>query len=141
MTPPLTGPGRGPTSGIIGGQPPPSGGRGPGGMRANPVGGMIGSPNTGRGGAAGGPGAAGRGVVGGPGAAGAAGRGPGAAGAAGRGALVGGAGARGANQHDEDGEHFDPDTAWDVAEGVTPVLDSPENQGPIDPGPAIGISR
>jgi hypothetical protein len=43
--------------------------------------------------------------------------------------------------HDEDGEHFDPNTAWEVAQGVTPVLDAPEFQRPIDPGPAIGLDR
>jgi hypothetical protein len=54
--------------------------------------------------------------------------------------LMGVAG-HGGQQADEEGEHYDPDTLWDVAEGVAPVLDSPDSQGPIDPGPAIGLSR
>jgi hypothetical protein len=48
---------------------------------------------------------------------------------------------RAGGHDDEDGEHFDPDTMWDVAQGVAPVLDAPDSQGPIDPGPAIGLSR
>jgi len=52
------------------------------------------------------------------------------------------AGARGTGRQDEDGEHFDPDTQWDVAQGVAPVLEAPEEVNrPIDPGPAIGLSR
>jgi hypothetical protein len=113
------GPVRGVPGGVIGQVPPPRGT--PGGARPNPVGGMIGggAATGGRGGAAG-PGnrGNGRGMMGALGVGGHAGR------------------------HDEeDSEHFDPDTLWDVAQGVAPVLDSPESQGPIDPGPAIGLSR
>ena len=58
------------------------------------------------------------------------------------GGAMGVAGGRGAGHHDQDGEHFDPDTQWDVAHGVAPVLEAPEeDQRPIDPGPAIGLSR
>jgi hypothetical protein len=133
--------------GVIGGNP--GAGRPAGGVRANPVGGMIGGPASGRGAGGAVPGGVGRGpgatggVIG--GSRGPAGRGPGqgGTGAAGRsvGAGVMGAGGRGAGRQDEDGEHFDPDTTWDVAQGVAPVLDVPEAQGPIDPGPAIGLSR
>jgi hypothetical protein len=110
--------------GIIGQAPPGGRGAAPGGARPNPVGGMIGSgASTGRG-------------AGGPGAPGAAGRG------GGRG-MMGpmGVGGHAGQSGDEEGEHFDPDTLWDVAQGVAPVLDSPGAQGPIDPGPAIGLSR
>jgi len=131
--------------GVIGGSP--AGGRPAGGVRANPVGGMISGPASGRPGgvgpvggvggartAAGGRGPAGRGAGQG---------GPGGSGAAGRGAMAAGmgVGGRGAARQDEDGEHLDPDTQWDVAQGVAPVLDAPEAQRPIDPGPAIGLSR
>lgn len=120
------------STGLIGGAPPAGGGRGGvGGARPNPVGGMIGGASAG----------AGRGGVGAPGTAGAAGVG-GRGAAAGRGAVGAmGAGGRAVQGHDEDGEHFDPDTAWDVAQGGAPVLDAPEAQRPIDPGPAIGLSR
>jgi len=137
-----------PGPGVIGGGPANTG-RPAGGARANPVGGMIGGPASGRAGGIGpvGPGGAGAagGVAG--GGRGPAGRGPGVggAGAAGRGGGVGAmgmAGARGSGHPDEDGEHFDPDTQWDVAHGVAPVLDAPEEDSrPIDPGPAIGLSR
>ncbi len=36
---------------------------------------------------------------------------------------------------------WDPDNPWVTAEGVDPVVLPPEDQGPIDPGPAIGYSR
>jgi hypothetical protein len=114
-TGPMTG-GRGLVgpNGVIGGQP---GRGGPGGRGVNPAGGVIG----GRGGAAG---------PGGKGGAGAAG---------GRGAGLAGAGAgRGKKGADEHGNEWDPDNPWEVAEGVTPVVDAPSDAGPIDPGPAIG---
>ncbi len=132
------------TQGLIGGTPPAGANRGPAGSRPNPVGGMINGPASGggRGGvggvAGGGGGVAGRGAGGGPGAAGRGGVG----GAAGRGAMGAmGVGGRPGEQYDEEGEHFDPDTQWDVAQGVAPVLDTPDRQDDIDPGPAIGLTR
>jgi hypothetical protein len=121
-----------PPGGVIGG--PAAGGRGgPAGLRANPVGGMIGSaPGAGRG-----PGVVGAGGVAGRGAGGvlAGGRGGvGAGGVHGAGAV----GAGGRNGHHNDG---DPDTEWTVEQGVAPVVDAPEAARPVDPGPAIGLSR
>lgn len=147
-----------PMPGVLGGVPPTgaragvpgvigvgpnAAGRPAGGARANPVGGMIGGPSSGRAGGSGvghGPAAAGGVISGGRGQAG---RGPGQGGAAaaGRGAMAMGVGGHGTGRQDEDGEHFDPDTQWDVAQGVAPVLDAPETQRPIDPGPAIGLGR
>lgn len=120
--------------GIIG--QAPANRSGAAGARPNPVGGMIGGATS-----AGGRGAAGvtaGGVVGGrPGAAG-----PGARGNTGRGMIGAGIVGGRPGQHDEEeGEHYDPDTLWDVAQGVAPVLDTPQSQGRIDPGPAIGLSR
>ncbi len=142
--------GRGPAGagGVPGRGPAGPGVAGPGGR------GVPGAPGVsslgGRAGTAGGAGGvAGRGGVAAGGVGGAAGRGPagtagvagGRGGAAGRAGMAGamGIGGRGGHGHDEDGEHYDPDTAWEVAQGVTPVLDAPEFQRPIDPGPAIGL--
>ncbi|QDY06517.1 hypothetical protein FJK98_04475 [Micromonospora sp. HM134] len=36
---------------------------------------------------------------------------------------------------------WDRDHPWETAEGVPPVVRPPEDEGPIDPGPAIGLSR
>ncbi|MET8230046.1 hypothetical protein ABZS77_05120 [Micromonospora sp. NPDC005298] len=36
---------------------------------------------------------------------------------------------------------WDPDHPWEIDQGVEPVVRPPENQGPIDPGPAIGFDR
>nr|WP_239542361.1 hypothetical protein [Micromonospora terminaliae] len=36
---------------------------------------------------------------------------------------------------------WDPDNPWETAQGVTPVMLPPEEDGPIDPGPAIGFDR
>jgi hypothetical protein len=149
-TAPPGGRGSAPGPGVIGGGPNTAG-RPAGGARANPVGGMIGGPATGRTGGPGGvgaggaiagrgPGGVGGGVVAGGGRGG---PGGGAAGRAGVGGVMGVGGARGTGRDDEDGEHFDPDTQWDVAQGVAPVLEAPpeEVHRPIDPGPAIGLSR
>nr|WP_255292676.1 hypothetical protein [Micromonospora sp. WMMA1996] len=35
----------------------------------------------------------------------------------------------------------DPDSPWKTEEGVDPVVKAPEDEGPIDPGPAIGFNR
>ncbi|EWM65984.1 hypothetical protein MTQ09_16635 [Micromonospora sp. R42106] len=36
---------------------------------------------------------------------------------------------------------WDPDNPWRTNEGVDPVVQAPEDEGPIDPGPAIGLPR
>lgn len=36
---------------------------------------------------------------------------------------------------------WDPDNPWETSRGVSPVVRPPEDEGPIDPGPAIGIGR
>jgi hypothetical protein len=41
----------------------------------------------------------------------------------------------------EDSRHWDPDDPWEVDEGVSPVVYPPGEDGPIDPGPAIGLDR
>ncbi|RKN28349.1 hypothetical protein [Micromonospora musae] len=37
--------------------------------------------------------------------------------------------------------NWDPDHPWDVDKGVPPVMRAPDEEGPIDPGPAIGLTR
>ncbi|WBB72842.1 hypothetical protein O7602_24565 [Micromonospora sp. WMMD1128] len=47
-------------------------------------------------------------------------------------------------QHRDDPEveaTWDLDHPWQTSQGVTPVLLPPEEEGPIDPGPAIGFDR
>ncbi|WP_026209173.1 hypothetical protein [Catelliglobosispora koreensis] len=114
-----------PPGGMIGQQPGAPGAPGARGAGAKPLppGGMIN-------GAGGGAGRPGMGAPGGPG-------------APGRGGPLGGAPGRpGApGQHDEDGEHFDPDTQWHVAHGVAPVVVADDAPGTINPGPAIGLDR
>ncbi|GHJ17557.1 hypothetical protein TPA0908_55520 [Micromonospora sp. AKA38] len=36
---------------------------------------------------------------------------------------------------------WDPDHPWETREGVSPIVLPPEEEGPIDPGPAIGHTR
>ncbi|MCG5444616.1 hypothetical protein NIE79_002774 [Micromonospora sp. NIE79] len=36
---------------------------------------------------------------------------------------------------------WDPDNPWETQKGVNPVVRPPDDEGPIDPGPAIGIGR
>lgn len=36
---------------------------------------------------------------------------------------------------------WDPHDPWKIDEGVDPVVRSPDEEGPIDPGPAIGLNR
>ncbi|MDG4760090.1 hypothetical protein [Micromonospora sp. WMMD710] len=36
---------------------------------------------------------------------------------------------------------WDPDHPWETDQGVEPVVRPPDKQGPIDPGPAIGLDR
>jgi hypothetical protein len=112
-----------PGSGIIGQMPAGSPGAPPKGpMRANPVGGVIGqqsggSPNSG-------------------------GTGPGQR-ARHPATPFGNQSARGRNQREDTAEsaRWDPDNPWTTQEGVDPVVLPPADQGPIDPGPAIGYSR
>lgn len=41
----------------------------------------------------------------------------------------------------EESRHWDPDRPWETDQGVAPVVRPPEEEGPIDPGPAIGLPR
>ncbi|MEU5830758.1 hypothetical protein [Micromonospora tulbaghiae] len=36
---------------------------------------------------------------------------------------------------------WDPDNPWETQKGVEPVMRPPDDEGPIDPGPAIGFNR
>ncbi|RKF28140.1 hypothetical protein D7I43_07335 [Micromonospora globbae] len=47
------------------------------------------------------------------------------------------------NGQDSDGRHrrWDPDQPWETDRGVPPVVLPPDQEGPIDPGPAIGLTR
>jgi len=44
-------------------------------------------------------------------------------------------------QTDADQRQWDPDHPWETDQGVAPVMLPPDNEGPIDPGPAIGIDK
>ncbi len=44
-------------------------------------------------------------------------------------------------QPDNGPPHWDPDNPWETEKGVTPVVRPPDDEGPIDPGPAIGFKR
>ncbi|WSG35830.1 hypothetical protein OHB55_27040 [Micromonospora ureilytica] len=44
-------------------------------------------------------------------------------------------------QADSSSPHWDPDNPWETEKGVTPVVRPPDDEGPIDPGPAIGFAR
>ncbi|PZG20992.1 hypothetical protein C1I95_08500 [Micromonospora craterilacus] len=41
----------------------------------------------------------------------------------------------------EESRRWDPDHPWQVDQGVSPVVLPPDEEGPIDPGPAIGFTR
>ncbi|MBQ1025983.1 flagellar export protein FliJ [Micromonospora sp. C95] len=46
--------------------------------------------------------------------------------------------------HPRDGNEtrrWDPDNPWAVNEGLSPIIRPPDEEGPIDPGPAIGLTR
>lgn len=45
------------------------------------------------------------------------------------------------NQNEQDQRAWNPDHPWEVDEGVPPVVHPPEDKGPTDPGPAIGLDR
>lgn len=42
---------------------------------------------------------------------------------------------------DAESLRWDPDHPWKTEEGVSPVVRPPDEEGPIDPGPAIGFDR
>lgn len=42
---------------------------------------------------------------------------------------------------EEDSRRWDPDQPWQINEGGPPVVRPPDEQGPINPGPAIGLDR
>ena len=112
-----------PGSGMIGQMPAGSPGSRPASsVRPNPIGGVIGQQGGGSAGLGGGP----------------AGRGPGN-----QSMPLGHQAGRGRNQRDGGAEsaHWDPDNPWATDEGVDPVVLPPGDQGPIDPGPAIGYRR
>ncbi len=45
------------------------------------------------------------------------------------------------DRHGEEPRRWDPDHPWETDQGVSPVVRPPDDDGPIDPGPAIGLSR
>ncbi|MCM0676209.1 hypothetical protein NCC78_16145 [Micromonospora phytophila] len=135
-----------PPGGLIGGAPGMGLGQPGGGntqpRRVNPIGGVIGG------------GGAGTAPAGGAGSRPGGGRGFGAAhgmpplGGAPLGGSVGTAGNSGLpgrlGRRDRDGEEtrrWDPDHPWETDHGVAPVVRPPDEEGPIDPGPAIGFNR
>lgn len=127
-----------PSTGLIGGVPntgqPVTGSGNAPARHANPVGGVIGggsagtAPTGGAGSHPGGrrtsPGSAGFLPVG--GAAGANGSAPGSARLA---------------SHNHSRDQWDPNSPWEVQKGVPPIVQPPDDQGPMDPGPAIGLDR
>ncbi|MFG1868975.1 hypothetical protein [Micromonospora arborensis] len=136
-----------PPGGLIGGMPGMGIGQSGGGAsaprRINPVGGLIGG------------GGAGTGPTGGAGSRPGGGRGAGAVHGVlpfstgtgtngGIGTSPGGtAPARPDLRPRPDGEkrRWDPDHPWETDKGVAPVVQPPDEDGPIDPGPAIGRDR
>ncbi|MDG4793334.1 hypothetical protein O7615_05485 [Micromonospora sp. WMMD1082] len=133
-----------PPGGIIGGSPGLGFGHsGPESARSrqiNPIGGIIGG------------GAAGTAPTGGAGSRPGRGRGPGAThgliGVPTTPTLPSGVGlgppprANRHNRGSEDDTHrWDPDHPWEVEPGVNPVVRPPDEEGPVDPGPAIGLNR
>lgn len=57
--------------------------------------------------------------------------------------TTGGPAGRPARREREECEplRWDPDHPWETERGVAPVIRPPNEAGPIDPGPAIGLSR
>jgi hypothetical protein len=103
-------------NGVIGGMGQPSVPTGQ--ARVNPVGGVISSPSAGRGTRVGG-----------------------GANMMGQGGAMAGRAGRSRRGSAGDVPQWDPDNPWATEEGVEPVLLPPEEVGPIDPGPAIGIPQ
>ncbi|MCI4064250.1 hypothetical protein MRQ36_17265 [Micromonospora sp. R77] len=134
-----------PLGGLIGGPPGMAMGQ-PGGAvpprRVNPVGGVIGGGGAGTAptGAAGSRPGAGRafpsGVLHGTSPLGGA---PGAGSYAGSGTPP----LRPTRRENDESEprRWDPDHPWEVDQGVDPIVRPPDEEGPIDPGPAIGFDR
>ncbi|RZU73252.1 hypothetical protein EV384_1653 [Micromonospora kangleipakensis] len=134
-----------PPGGLIGGTPAmglsqPSGNTSP--RRVNPVGGVIGGGGAGTaptGGAGSRPGSGRAGQFGGVHGAAPIGGSPGLANSPGMGRPT----AR--NEKRKRGEpearDWDPDDPWETDEGVPPVVRPPDDDGPINPGPAIGFTR
>ncbi|GAB3170498.1 hypothetical protein GCM10027259_03610 [Micromonospora palomenae] len=50
-------------------------------------------------------------------------------------------GRSGRQQSNDEARRWDPDHPWETDEGVSPVVRPPDDDGPIDPGPAIGFHR
>ncbi|MCG5435019.1 hypothetical protein PSH25_001972 [Micromonospora sp. PSH25] len=46
-----------------------------------------------------------------------------------------------AGRQTDNSPRWDPDNPWETEKGVTPVVRPPDDEGPIDPGPAIGFAR
>lgn len=135
-----------PPSGLIGGSPglgfgqPNSGAAAP--RRVNPIGGVIGG------------GSAGTAPTGGAGSRPSA---PRASGTIGGMSPIGGAPGTGANRQtgtppvrpgrwvyggsDSESDRWDADYPWRTEQGVAPVVLPPDEDGPIDPGPALGLPR
>lgn len=134
-----------PPSGLIGGTPgiglgQPSAGNNQPPRRVNPIGGVIGG------------GGAGTAPTGGAGSRPGGGRGLGSShgmlpnggtplgGVAGIGSPNGVAG-RGRRPEPDETRRWDPDQPWETDKGGPPVVGPPAEEGPIDPGPAIGLDR
>ncbi|MDW3845922.1 hypothetical protein NMK34_04815 [Micromonospora sp. BRA006-A] len=47
----------------------------------------------------------------------------------------------GTHQNDDHEPSWNPDHPWVTKKGVPPIVIPPEDEGPIDPGPAIGLGR
>lgn len=45
------------------------------------------------------------------------------------------------DRDETEARRWDPDNPWETDRGVDPVVLPPEEDGPIDPGPAIGFNR
>ncbi|MCO1595149.1 hypothetical protein M8C17_08230 [Micromonospora sp. RHAY321] len=130
--------------GLIGGAPgmglgqPGQGAAAP--RRVNPIGGVIGGGGAGTaptGGAGSRPGT-GRGLAATQGIAPIGGA-PGLTGSAGMPPTSGRPNVR--RQPDGNPDQWDPDHPWETEKGVAPVVRPPDDDGPINPGPAIGFSR
>lgn len=130
-----------PPSGLIGGTPGMNlhqpGGTQPS-RRVNPVGGVIGGGGAGTAptGAAGSRPGGGRGMLLG----GTYGMPP-LGGSPGSNASTGITGQPRQSKMDDESRRWDPEHPWEVDEGVAPVVRPPDEEGPIDPGPAIGFRR
>ncbi|MEH1097595.1 hypothetical protein [Micromonospora sp. CPCC 205561] len=54
---------------------------------------------------------------------------------------LGGVTGRPTRRDPEEPRHWDPAHPWQTEQGVAPVVRPPDEEGPIDPGPAIGMNR